>query len=611
MPVYLFWKSFIILRKEKQLKELWKKRLLRYRLLVLIITIKVYGMLILELNSVKADFESHRKTPEILRSHPDYAGSAFWARTLLRRVTNSMSLLSNAYYLPKTSLADEAKEHYESLVSSLEEYITKTHADWVASVPPSLDSKLEGTLMAHHGELLEIKFDKDLLRLFSEIALFQKLKADVPFHVQEIYSKKEELRVLRENVQLVVRDYNSIIKTLNREEHMLFRERIRFLDKKIKPGLTNLTWASKGITEYFVKECRRHSQDVQRAVSEFLDSKEKIVKICTSISQTLLWHIETKRIYDLDEFEATQEACRNVVKSKLIKAHEEIKSILELSFEAFKNDGKEVYQHWIKYIEKVDGMVEEALRTTFKKSLLEISKAINGEGKNRDGGAEVHPLFKVNVVLEMQKVDFGPTLQRLEETVNKIAREMTSTIAVVPRLSEVLAPEAARKANKMFDIIANEDDVVKIFGNIQTGMSSNASKCQAYLRTWDSYREIWEIDKDAFIRRYAKLKPALSTFDADINRYNEVANNTQKEETLTNISFVRLDCSLLKHSLTAHCHAWQNKLTVSTLLICSFIPRHCSILMRALSLIICMRCLKENPKSSSHLPRIWNSCLKV
>ena len=81
------------------------------------------------------------------------------------------------------------------------------------------------------------------------------------------------------------------------------------------------------------------------------------------------------------------------------------------------------------------------------------------------------------------------------------------------------------------------------------------------MRNWDSYREIWEINKDAFIRRYAKLKPALSTFDADINRYNEVANNTQKEETLTNINFVRLDCSPLKHSLVSHCSAWQNKLT--------------------------------------------------
>jgi dynein heavy chain len=302
---------------------------------------------------------------------------------------------------------------------------------------------------------------------------------------------------------------------------------------------------------------------VQKIVTEFLSVKEKIGKICTCISQTPLWNLEPKRIYHLEEFSQAQQICQNSVKSKLIKAHEEVKSILESTYESFKNDGKDIYLQWVRFIEKVDGMIEDSLRMTFKRSLLEISKSINGEGgKARESGIEVHPVFNVNVVLEMQKVDFSPNLQKLEETVNDIARAMINTIAVVPRLAEVLAPESAKKSNKMFDIIANEEDVLKIFLNIQNGMLANASNCHAYLRTWDAYKEIWEINKDAFIRRYAKLKPALSTFDGDISRYSEVANNTQKEETFTNVSFVRLDCSPLKHSLMAHCHAWQNKLTV-------------------------------------------------
>lgn len=110
-------------------------------------------------------------------------------------------------------------------------------------------------------------------------------------------------------------------------------------------------------------------------------------------------------------------------------------------------------------------------------------------------------------------------------------------------------------------MIANEDDIVKSFLSVQTGLSNNSAKCQNYLHNWDSYREIYEINKDAFIRRYSKHKPALSTFDADINRYNEVANNTQKEETLVNVNFVRLDSSLLKQALVGHCSVWQSKLT--------------------------------------------------
>ena len=104
-----------------------------------------------------------------------------------------------------------------------------------------------------------MNFDRELLKIFAELGQYQKLKNDVPFHLQEIYGKREELRALRENVLLVVRDYNSILEGLTREEQALFRERIKFLDRKINPGLTSLSWASKGVNEYFVKECRKVS----------------------------------------------------------------------------------------------------------------------------------------------------------------------------------------------------------------------------------------------------------------------------------------------------------------------------------------------------------------
>lgn len=53
-----------------------------------------------------------------------------------------------------------------------------------------------------------------------------------------------------------------IIAALSAEERALFRERIRFLDRKIHPGLTKLTWASKGISDYFIGECRQNSSKV-------------------------------------------------------------------------------------------------------------------------------------------------------------------------------------------------------------------------------------------------------------------------------------------------------------------------------------------------------------
>jgi len=63
-------------------------------------------------------------------------------------------------------------------------------------------------------------------------------------------------------VNAYCRYFCRIIAALSQEERGLFKERIRFLDKKIHPGLTKLLWASKGGSDYFISECRVHANKV-------------------------------------------------------------------------------------------------------------------------------------------------------------------------------------------------------------------------------------------------------------------------------------------------------------------------------------------------------------
>jgi hypothetical protein len=70
-----------------------------------------------------------------------------------------------------------------------------------------------------------------------------------PPNLDELSAKSKDLQHLRNHVLLVVRDYNAIIDMLSESERVLFKDRIRFVDNKIKPGLTKLTWSSKGISE--------------------------------------------------------------------------------------------------------------------------------------------------------------------------------------------------------------------------------------------------------------------------------------------------------------------------------------------------------------------------
>ena len=85
---------------------------------------------------------------------------------------------------------------------------------------------------------------------------------------------------------------------------------------------------------------------------------------------------------------------------------------------------------------------------------------------------------------------------------------------------------------------------------------------QEFVKSWEKkYHEIWETNKTKFIERYANSNPPLSKFDADIARYAEVANNVQRDESITTVNFVVLDCSSLKFSIIEHCNEWQTRFT--------------------------------------------------
>ena len=47
-----------------------------------------------------------------------------------------------------------------------------------------------------------------LLKLFQEIHFWERLMFEIPHYAAEAYTKREDLRNLREHVLLVVRDYN-------------------------------------------------------------------------------------------------------------------------------------------------------------------------------------------------------------------------------------------------------------------------------------------------------------------------------------------------------------------------------------------------------------------
>ncbi|XP_063305793.1 dynein axonemal heavy chain 2 [Pelobates fuscus] len=525
-------------------------------------TVQVYEIFKQELDLVNK--ELGKKVPPVPRNMCRYAGQAHWARSLRQRIDRAMECLSSAHFMPRIGIGEESIQEYQQLVLKLDELMRKIFTEWSQSADKHAMAKLDIPLMNRsqvETGMLDVNFDKNLLKLFVEIHFWERLLFDIPHYLVEIYQRREDLRNLRENVLLVVRAYNRIIAALSHGERGLFRERIRFLDKKFQPGLTKLHWSSKGASNAFINECLLHASKIQQIVDNFKNANVNISRCAQLISETLLLRIDGKQVFRDLEFQEVQEENRRIAQNRLQNLHDEICKVLMTTYEVFKADGNEIQQHWANYTDKMDRQVEDAFRLNVKRSLQELSKAINGESKTTPS-----PLFRVMVILlndfpgSTAEVEFSPTLLQLANLVSTVCNEIFRTLSSFRRLPDILAKRKSHR-DPIQSIVEHDEEIKKIQAQISVGMSNNAALVQAYLKNWDSFKMIWEPNKDTVIRRYQRLNPMVSSFDADIARYTELANNVQKQETVHNIQFVLLDCSHLKYALVQHCHEWQNKLT--------------------------------------------------
>ena len=154
-------------------------------------------------------------------------------------------------------------------------------------------------------------------------------------------------------------------------------DRIYYLDRRVNHGLAKLTWVSgKEQLDHYVKEVRKFCHEVYLTVCAFHAANERIHANCHLISETLLVHVEKKKVYESGEFEEKQTLHREQVRAQFQAAYETIRDTLATTYETFANDSDEVQAEWVKFVAMVDKKLGDALRQTVKKSLQELSRYV-------------------------------------------------------------------------------------------------------------------------------------------------------------------------------------------------------------------------------------------
>ncbi|XP_060528447.1 dynein axonemal heavy chain 2 isoform X3 [Cylas formicarius] len=518
-------------------------------------TLQVYKMFRQEILDAKWDMQAEKETyPAVL---PYFAGRAQMLRMKKNRLGILKLMFDEATWMMPCSIEREVFAQYEKLVSSVDDKVFNLYRKWIDSVGEDVNLRLQRPLICRsisRPGLLECNIDRSILEIFQEAKCWDSMSFEIPTYVKTLHAKADNVRFIYECVLNVVIDYNKIITSLSEEERLLFKPLITNVEKKIAPGLSKLTWISEVGDEY-ISECSHITAELQEFVDDYKQCNLQIVMICEKICDTPLVDLGQYVAYELEELVEELSGNMDRTLNTLIGYYHKMIEFLVLVYEGFEGVMGAMANEWMRYINNFDRLIEEALKICCKNALVSMYGALHG-----DGTADPAPLLKIEVNLTDNKINFNPALVQVARIVANVHNTLVEAVKSLPRLNDKFHVSDADIYVPYSELIANDADCKRIQQQLNNEVRVAVEKIKEYIKIWEPFRDLWEVDKDRFVERYERENPTASLFDANIGRYTELANNVQIQEAVSDVHFLQINCAELKRSIIDHCIEWQAKL---------------------------------------------------
>ncbi|EZA48745.1 Dynein heavy chain 2, axonemal [Ooceraea biroi] len=487
---------------------------------------------------------------------PYYAGRALNLRLKGDRLLSTRKMLEEAAWMPYCGKSQKVYHQQDIVISSIEDSVRDLYTKWLHEVGENLRARLDRFLMRRSDSksgLLECNIDPNILNLCRECSHWISLRFNIPVHVQLICDKWDALHFIHESVLAVTLAYNKIVEALSLVERALFRELIRQLDRKINPGLTKLTWSTDYVDAY-IEDCFNETANFQEFIDAYKNSNAEIVRICESICDTPMIKIRVNYTYTLPVLEEEMLHVRDETFQSIARRLNTIFLYTLGIYEGFKHVIAESRTEWKDYLMRIDAVIEEAMRLCLRSSLTIMYEALHGTGATGPS-----PLVSIQADIIDNKIKFVPNLLEIATMIGNISNGLLKPFKDVTRLIKKF--KMRDKSFPFLQLYKEDTELIELQQKLNNEVSYCFVQIQSYLKTWEPFKDIWEVNKDLYIQRFEKLKPTAASFDADITKYLDVVDNVQLQETMTTVHFLSINSDGLKATIIEHCSIWHQKLT--------------------------------------------------
>lgn len=209
-------------------------------------------------------------------------------------------------------------------------------------------------------------------------------------------------------------------------------------------------------------------------------------------------------------------------------------------------------QEWIAYIDRLDKLLEKAVKMCVVNTLETIYKSLHG-----DGSMAPSPIFKLEIDLINNKLDFTPKVQDLADFLGNIFNIIINSVKSILQLVEKFRLPRKEGARKLYEKIQTKRECNTLNEKINKEIRVNQKLLSRYLEVWVPFRPQWELNKDSYMSKYEEAETDPSYFDLNIGKYTEIGNKVSIQESSTTVHFCVVQSAKLKYSILSHIDDWQ------------------------------------------------------
>lgn len=558
----------------------------------------------LDLTTVQELYEKHKHSPPISRNMPPVAGSILWARHLLRRIEEPMRKFEMNASVLSTKDSKRIIKTYNKVAKTLVAFEYLWYEAWCNSVE-SARAGLQATLIIRHPttKKLYVNFDAEILQLIREAKCLSRLGIEIPNAAKMVLLQEHKFKHYFNELTYLLREYDRIQSMILPMARDMLRLHIEDLDLSLRPGMITLTWTSMNIDAY------KHS--VQSNLTRFEELivnmndiiENRIEKNLKKVGKTILVDLPTgDGLLTLDEFVQKQEAFVKQQTRFLNAKNREIETAVQDLITHVRNykfgehsfagplsptmvasdfaSGQEMrsfkerespvtFEHCEYILKHYNNMMYQGLLQATKNSLTAIKKRVCAKGSTGFLYL-VKPFFEVDVQLSVPSVRLVPSLDEVQNCINKSAQSILWCSKSVWDWGQGVQLDLGFSSHNIIDDSGNEIQRVSFFERIGkdvqivrsvlllTGaLLGTKNHVSDYLSQFTVYDWLWKDDMEYMYKKFIDRNPSIEDFEAELSRFVSIENQIRQIAGVHNIGALSLNTNNLKLQLQSEASQWK------------------------------------------------------